>query len=305
MLNATITNLSATETIGPDQPTRLPKPFEWVTLPPLASKVVPCAVADVEDRYILTGFSGNDYLQQLVQAGKITVSYEAVPDYTDLNDKAIGALGGGGPPPPEEFAIANFVLAGGTPSQVEIGATVTNPQFTASYTNGPPTSASLDDGTGPVPLTAPFTSFGLGREYTKTAVNAAQTFTLSAAKDAAPVTRTVSIYWRANVFYGVAAVPGAYDAAFVATIAAQATQMAAGRQRSISYNAPAGQKCYYIYPSTFGGTPGNFIDQETGFAAGFSNVATVSVTNGFGVTVGYSVWASDQTGLGAVIINVT
>jgi hypothetical protein len=127
---------------------------------------------------------------------------------------------------------------------------------------------------------------------------------LSATEAGGPVkTATTSISWRPKVYFGVAPVPGSYTPGFVQGLASNA--LAAGRQRSIAYSAGALDKLYYAYPSAFGGSPSNFVDSATGFAAGFSIVATISITNAFGVTNTYYVWESDQAELGSVTINVT
>lgn len=305
MLNTKITNITSSETIGPSEPTRLPTPFQWILLRPGESKTIPCTVADLESRAFYTGYSCAEYLHQLVQSGKITVEFEEIQDFTDIPDLPYQYVTDGSGPAPVSFDISSFAFAGGTPSIVELGSTVTNPTFSASYI-GTPSAATLDDGTGAVDLTTPFTSFGLGRTYTKSAVGSSQPFTLWATDGTTEANRTISINWWPMVYYGVAAVPGAYDQTFVlTTIAPQGSVLAGSRQRTVSYDAAPGQKLFYIYPDTFGGVPANFRDANTGWEAGFSKSATVAVTNSFGVTVSYAVWESDQTGLGLVSIQIT
>jgi hypothetical protein len=202
---------------------------------------------------------------------------------------------GGGP-------TALITALGVTPSEVEVGASVTNPAFTATYSRLV-TSASINDGSGPTALTLPATAFTKTGVYTKIVVNAMQAFTLAAQVDLEPAqSRAVSIAWRPKVFFGVADVPGAYDGAFVEGLASSA--LAAARQRTIPFVAAPTNKLFYCYPDSYGGVPANFIDVSTGWQAGFFKAGTVSVTNGNGVTITYAIWESEQEGLGAVSIQV-
>lgn len=76
MLTATITNLSSTASIGYGTDTPLPGPFAWITIAASGNKAVTCRVADlVAAAGVMSGFTVGDMLQQLVQMGKITVSY--------------------------------------------------------------------------------------------------------------------------------------------------------------------------------------------------------------------------------------
>jgi len=202
------------------------------------------------------------------------------------------------------FAINSFALSQ-TPLQTEIGSSVQDPQFTAAY-NRNPSDATIDDGGGPVNLAAPYTSFGINASYSKNTINATQLFTLSA-KDADSLFKTtqVSIAWRPKVYYGVAAPPQNHDANFITgTLGGQNNTLASARQRTLALNAANGQKIYYAFPQAFGGAAGNFIDDASGLAAGFVLVATVALTNNFGITLPYSIWASEQTGLGAQSVTV-
>lgn len=185
---------------------------------------------------------------------------------------------------------------------VEVGATVTNPSFTASYSHSA-VSASLNDGAGAIALTSPFTAFaydGSGplpaRTYTKTTVNATVTWTLSAT-DSTNVTKTATatVTWEARAYYGVATPPGSLDASFITALSASALE--ASFARTIAYGAGGGtQKLYYAFPTSFG-SPSRFIDVNSGFAVPFSKVASaVALTNAHGVVIagGYDIWASDQ-----------
>jgi hypothetical protein len=206
------------------------------------------------------------------------------------------------------FTISSFVVS---VTVLEIGASTTDPSFTASY-NRVATAVTLNDGSGALSVTLPATSFAYNagglptKTYTSNTINATQSFTLSANELGGPVkTASASIAWRPRVYYGVATDPGTYNEAFVEGLTSNA--LASGRQRSLSLNSSGAQYMYYAFPATFGGSSSNFIDASTGFAAGWSLVATVSVTAGTaGVpTNSYSVWRADVAGLGAQTITVT
>src|SRR5208282_5833875 len=98
------------------------------------------------------------------------------------------------------FAITSF--AGG--SVVEVGATVTNPSFTASYSSLP-TSAQITNTDGydsPLVLTTPFTSGTVIGSFTHSAVNSSVIFTLTAIGTTTK-SATQSITYEARSFYGV------------------------------------------------------------------------------------------------------
>ena len=73
MLTATITNLSSTTAIAAGD---LPAPFNWMTIAASGTGTATCRVQDlVAPAGRLSGFSVGDMLQQLVQMGKITISF--------------------------------------------------------------------------------------------------------------------------------------------------------------------------------------------------------------------------------------
>lgn len=194
------------------------------------------------------------------------------------------------------FNITSF--SGGNQT-VEVGDTISSPvNFTAAYTSTP-TSAQIQDDQGnpALPLVSPFTSGSYAHSYAFTANNQAKTWTLTAI-GATTKTATNTAVGRPRVFYGNA-VPAVYNEAFIEGLASSA--LAANRNRSIAYNATGAQKAYYAIPSSYG-TPTFTVN---GFPAAFSLVATVSVTNAFGFTQNYDLWASDLAGLGSFTAVVT
>lgn len=106
------------------------------------------------------------------------------------------------------------------------------------------------------------------------------------------------------VYWGVANT-GMIDAAFIQALSFNQPQ--AGRQTpsDIQFNSTGSTYCWYAYPAVYGGVPANMIDDGTGFEFGMSNVATVSVTDSFGIIRSYFVWKSNNAHLGFVYLKVT
>ena len=328
MLIATLENPSTTDTIGPGQEVVLPHPFSWLEIGPGVIRVLPVTAEVLAIRDDNTGFTPGMLLQSLVQSGDLLISFAVDGLANPTTDYAIETLGGGGGgsglPPfagvqyaalienpastpvfqrlTEDMILPAWSLSVGvSPSVVEIGVTVVNASLTCSYSR-PAEAATIDDGGGPVALVSPFTAYTAPGPYLKTAINATQSFLLSANELGFPAkTNSTSIAWRPLVFWGVSVPPGGYTEAFIEGLASNALDN--NRNRSIPYNAAPGEKLYYCYPTVYGA--GIFKDAATGFAAGFTNKATVSVTNNYAVTNGYDVYESDQSGLGAVTIIVS
>lgn len=190
------------------------------------------------------------------------------------------------------FSIAGFAGGGSYVSVKELGDTLVNPSFTASYSRLPQT-VTIDDGSGPISLSSPFTSFaysgGHAKSYTKTTINDFVNWLLTAVQGTSK-TANVRTTWEPRAFFD-AAIPGTFNAAFISALTGQALEGSFGR--TIAFGNPGGtKKLYYAFPTAFG-APTHFIDTSTGFDFGFVKVASaVSVTNGFGIVTTYDVWAS-------------
>ncbi len=194
----------------------------------------------------------------------------------------------------------NASLSGG--GTVEIGANVVNPSFTASYTGGPATSASITDSDGNPALTlsSPFTAGTFSRTYNKTANNASVSFTLSANKGALNDTAQVSYAWRPRCYYGVSSNASGNSEAFIEALASN--QLQSSRNATLSVNAGSGEYIYYAYPASFGAATFTV----GGFEGGFDLIsATISVTNANGVTQDYRIYRSTNPSLGSTTVVVT
>lgn len=99
----------------------------------------------------------------------------------------------------------NASLSGG--QSLEVGQSVVNPSFTASYTGGPATGATItdNDGNPALTLSSPYTGGTMPHTYAKTANNASTTFTLSASKGSVNDTAQVSFTWQPRAFWGATA----------------------------------------------------------------------------------------------------
>lgn len=200
----------------------------------------------------------------------------------------------------DDLTAAFNVTMGGAQT-VEVGATVTTPAFTAAYTGGPATSATLtdNDGSSPKALTTPFTSVSSDASPHKTTNNASVTYTITALKGAVTDTSSVIIAWRPRCYFGAHAT-GTFDEAFIEGLASNAFQ--SSKATTFTVNAGASQFIYYAIPTSYG-TP---VFTVGGFEGGFAKVGSaVSVTNAQGVTQNYDVWESDNPNLGSTTVVVS
>ncbi len=212
------------------------------------------------------------------------------------------------------FSITSFARAGTFPSVLEIGDTLVNPRFAASYSAAlvAPLNLINDAGpnTDPVALVAEnsfgynnFNASGLpARSFSKSTVNGTVLWTLSATKSPSGPTRTATILntWEPLVFFGIAT-PAAFTAAFIHALPSSRLQPSFASNTYVIAGGIAGQHGYVAWPSSFG-DPSSFTDVNTGFGApGTKVAAAVPVTNGFGVTVNYDLWQTDSD----IIIGIT
>lgn len=194
----------------------------------------------------------------------------------------------------------NASLSGG--GTLEVGQSVVNPAFTASYAGGPATAATItdNDGNPALTLSSPFTAGTMPNTYSKTANNASVTFTLSANKGALVDTAQASYAWRPRGFYGVSSNASGNNEAFIEALAS--SQLQSARNASLSVNAGPGEYIYYAYPTAYGAATFTV----GGFEGGFNLVSTtISVTNAFGVTQNYTLYRSTNPSLGSTNVVVT
>jgi hypothetical protein len=196
---------------------------------------------------------------------------------------------------------AAFAISFSGGGNVQVGASVVTPAFTATY-NQSITSAILTDseGTAAKDVTSTPLSFSSNATVTKSTFNASATFTLTAVS-AGGITKAAAVAyrWYQLNFYGVGPA-GQTTATFIQSLGS--SFLASSRGTTFSANAGASQKVYYAYRTAFGAASFTV----GGFAGGFSLVSsTIAVTNSNGVTENYSLYESDNLGLGSVTVSVS
>lgn len=184
------------------------------------------------------------------------------------------------------FTITSF--SGG--STVEIGATVTNPAFTSSYSSLP-TSAQItntDSIGSPLVLTTPFTSGTVVGSFRKTTATST-TFTLTAIGTATQAANQ-AINWQPRTFGGVGAAGATSSVTASGNNAVLSTSDTLGgtspngglnNQSQYGPFTPNNQKIYILM---IGGSH-TFIDANTGFSIPFNTPTAVAFINQNGVSV--------------------
>lgn len=182
---------------------------------------------------------------------------------------------------------------------VELGATVNQPSFTATYNGYNPTLATLTntDNVESKNVTGTPNSFNSSQNYSKSIHGQSVTFTLSASKGVLARSANASVTWVQKVYAGVAT-PGTINSAFIKALPGT---LATGKNGTYNLNAGVGQKCYVCYRTAFGTSTFTV----GGFEGGFLSPQTVSVTNDQGVVENYYVYESENLNLGAVSIVVS
>lgn len=190
-------------------------------------------------------------------------------------------------------------LSGGT--NLEVNQTITNPTFSASYSGGTPVSATLTNNFDSYTLAgvSPFTSFVTSHSWQRTSFGQSVTFTLTANNGTVNKTGTTTYTWLQKAYYGVGSA-GQSSSGFITGLASQ--PITGGRAISFTVN-PSNQKIYYAHRTAYGlASPTDFI--VGGFAGGFTNTATVSITNAFGFTENYYLYESDNLLSGSTTVTV-
>lgn len=198
-------------------------------------------------------------------------------------------------------------LSGG--QTLEIGQSVVNPTFTASY-NQTPSAASLTNTANinsPFTLVSPFTSAALTGTFTESTASSVS-FTLSATSGTITKTTGTSFQWLPRNWGGVGAA-GATSATTSGTTAKLSTSDVLQSVGLTSSNAghvygpfsASSQKVYLLL------SDGNhtFKDNSTGFAFLFNTPTTLSVVNQYGATVTMYLYESTNvlTGSFSVLVN--
>jgi len=183
------------------------------------------------------------------------------------------------------FNITSFT--GG--STVEIGTSIANPTFTASYSTIPSSAqiTNTENIGSPLILTSPFTTGTIGGTFVHTSTFTT-TFTLSATQGSTQMA-TQAINWLPAIFGGVGTAGATSTVSAVGTTAVLSTGNALARTQLgpetvgqvFGPYSPSGQAVYLLLT----GSTHTFVDANTGFPFAFNAPITVSFVNSQGVTV--------------------
>jgi hypothetical protein len=198
-----------------------------------------------------------------------------------------------------DMEITSLSLTSG--SLIEVGDILNNPSFTAAYTVTPSTATVIDDQANPIlDITGTPTSFTYSHSYVKSSYGAQVDWTVYAEDESfSNDTRIVTKTWAQKVFWGVDVAGGSTEA-FIEALSNSA--LATTKNRTFSVTAGGAEKIYYAYRSGFG----DATFTVGGFDGGFFKVSdTISVTNSFGFTENYTLYESDNLGLGSTTVVVT
>jgi len=194
--------------------------------------------------------------------------------------------------PQGTFNITSFT--GG--ETVELGTSITNPTFNATYTITP-SSANITNTESigsPLVLTSPFTSGTVIGTFAHSAIETT-TFTLNATQSSTQ-TATQQISWQPAIFGGVGT-PGATSTVTASgTTAVLSTsdvlaRIQLGPEAVGQTFGPYTASSQVVYLLLTGSTH-TFIDANTGFPFAFNAPVTVSFVNSKGVTVTMYLYAS-------------
>jgi hypothetical protein len=213
-----------------------------------------------------------------------------------------------------DMVFPPFVVTVGGSLNLEVNQTVT-PSFTASYTGSTPISAVLSNNFDGYTVTgiSPFTSFNTSayapdNVYQKTSYGQSIVFTVTANNGSVTKTGTATLNWLQKVFYGVG-VAGQSSEAFIESLGTSVITSTRARTITLNGGTSPGLKVYYAHRTGFG-----LIDTASsnvalnfsvgGIAGGFSNTATVSITNAYGFTENYYLYESDNLIIGSITVGV-
>ncbi len=179
--------------------------------------------------------------------------------------------------------------------------------FAATYTQ-PPIVATVVDNQGNPPQNV-FTAitpstppnvfvYNQSYEYSNyPSVPNSVTFTLTASDGAQSGIGTAQVIWTQRLYYGTGT-PGGSTAGFI--MALENNPLTVLNAVNFTVNATAEQSIYFAARSGYGAAS-FYVD---GVLGGFNSGTTISVTNDYGFTENYTLYQSDQVGLGITTLQV-
>jgi hypothetical protein len=213
---------------------------------------------------------------------------------------------------PGELAEEFVVTVQGTPF-LEFGQALINPIFTATYSNfiftgfiqdnqfNPPQNIFSSPAEGSPPVVPPNT-FVYNQSYEYSSPHSI-IFSLTAFDGTLTTVTPFTTTWSQRLYYGTAGA-GGNSGSFIQSLPYNPitnNPVTSLQGFTFTVNAGDGEAIYFAYRSAYG-TADFWVN---GFEGGFNLVSTtISVTNAFGYTEDYTLYQSNQVGLGITTINV-
>jgi len=194
-----------------------------------------------------------------------------------------------------------FLVEMNGPPMQEVNQELSFPVFYGTYNFEPPTSITLEDSDGNsqvIPI-ADRALFNSDYEFQKTTFNEYVAFTLTAGHHQVERSFDYYVYWGQKLYWGVG--PAGYTTAsdITSNLDGYVTNSIAA---NFTVNAGASEKIYFACRAAYG--LATFY--VGGFEGGFTLVSsTISLTNDYGYTENYSLYESDNLGLGSTIVTVS
>lgn len=200
-----------------------------------------------------------------------------------------------------QFGISSFSISESSPQLIGTGEWKAPGliSFTAAYTNGPATSATISkSGWSNLVLFAPYTSVVNAQGVNYPSVGASASFTLNASAGAENASSSRSIAFYNNIFWGVSSKASSFLESDVEGLASYSVSNSKGR--SITVAPGVGEYIIYAFPVRLG----TVVFWVGGFEGGFQAPETVSLTNSAGYTEDYYVYRSTNAALGSTTVTV-
>ena len=202
------------------------------------------------------------------------------------------------------FSISTFSDAETAIQEIGIGEWkgIGDITYTASYNNGPAQATPYISSSGwsnldmtGIDYEGPTVSVET-KDYP--AVGGTVSFTLHATDGETNATKTETVYFYNNRFWGISSKASSYTEADIEGLAD--SELSNSKGKVFTVNAGVGEYIIYSYPSRLG----TVIFYVGGFEGGFESPETVSVTNTSGYTEDYYVYRSTNSGLGSTEVTV-
>lgn len=169
--------------------------------------------------------------------------------------------------------------------------------FTATYTNGPPTSSTITfTGWSNLAMASPFATKVSAQAVNYPSVGGSVVFNLNSAKSAESSSTSITHTFVNRIFYGVSTVASGYTEANIEGLAG--TDLQDSKSKTFSVSPGASEYIIFAYPTRLG----TATFTVGGFAGGFQSPATVSITNASGYTENYYAYRSTNLNLGSTTV---